>query len=104
MGQDVVGTVVSLPTTSVNWQLGALSVGQRVWSPTAASFAEYAVAPWWKVAPLPDSVKPQDGVSMCTVALTASTLARESYPVKKGDFVLIRAAAGGVGLVLTQVS
>jgi len=103
-GQDVVGTIVQLPTDKVNWQLGALELGQRVWSPVGSSHAEYVAAPYWKVAPLPANVEPKDGVSMCTVALTAATLARESYPVKKGDFVLIRAAAGGVGLVLTQVS
>jgi hypothetical protein len=93
MGQDVVGTIVS----------GA-NAGKRVWTPVGSSFAEYVTAPEWKTAPLPASVDPRDGVSMCTVALTCATLAREAYPVKKGDTVLIRAAAGGVGLVLTQVS
>lgn len=31
-------------------------------------------------------------------------LVKESYEVKKGDWVMIRAAAGGVGLLLCQVS
>jgi NADPH2:quinone reductase len=31
-------------------------------------------------------------------------LIRESYEVKKGDWILVRAAAGGVGLLLCQVS
>lgn len=103
-GQDVVGTVVQLPKAShPATALGELKLGQRVWTPAGASFAEYAVAPWWKAAPLPDGVDPKDGVSMCTVALTAMALVREAYTVKKGDYILVRAAAGGVGLVLCQV-
>jgi hypothetical protein len=41
---------------------------------------------------------------MATQGLTAQYLTKESYEVKKGDWVLIRAAAGGVGLLLCQVS
>lgn len=40
---------------------------------------------------------------MATVALTAMALVRYSYAVKKGDYILVRAAAGGVGLVLVQI-
>ncbi|RSH83205.1 uncharacterized protein EHS24_006869 [Apiotrichum porosum] len=104
MGQDVVGTIVQLPKVAMTETgLGKLSLGQRVWSPAAASFAEYTTAQWWKVAPLPANVEPRDGVSMCTVALTALALTREAYAVKKGDYILVRAAAGGVGLVLVQL-
>ncbi|BEI93233.1 uncharacterized protein CcaverHIS019_0508610 [Cutaneotrichosporon cavernicola] len=103
-GQDVVGTIVQLPKAAHQaTELGELKLGQRVWSPVGASFAEYAAATWWKVAPLPDGVDPRDGVSMCTVALTAMALVRYSYAVKKGDYILVRAAAGGVGLVLCQL-
>lgn len=102
-GQDVVGTIVTLPKAAHATALGELKVGDRVWTPTGASFAEYATAPWWKVAPLPANVDPKDGVSMATVALTAVALVREAYAVKKGDYILVRAAAGGVGLVLTQL-
>jgi NADPH2:quinone reductase len=35
---------------------------------------------------------------------TALTLVRESYPLKKGDYVLVHAAAGGVGLLLCQMA
>jgi len=49
-------------------------------------------------------VDEKDGVQMATVGMTAMTLTKESYEVKKGDWVLVRAAAGGVGLILCQVS
>jgi NADPH2:quinone reductase len=35
--------------------------------------------------------------------LTAITLIKEAYLVKKGDWVLVHAAAGGVGLWLCQL-
>ena len=35
--------------------------------------------------------------------LTVLTLVREAYEVKKGDWILVHAAAGGTGLILGQV-
>jgi NADPH:quinone reductase len=35
--------------------------------------------------------------------LTALVMVQESYPVKKGDWILVHAAAGGTGLLLGQV-
>lgn len=95
----MVGTVASEPSPNPN----GLKVGERVWAPAGASFAEYTTANVNQVVPMPEGVDPKDGVSMCTVALTAVTLVREAYAVKKGDWVLVRAAAGGVGLVLVQL-
>jgi NADPH2:quinone reductase len=105
-GQDVVGTVVSLPKSQISTStaLPALEIGQTVMSPINNAFAEYAVAPWWKVAPIPKGVEPKFGVPAATTALTMAYLVKESYEVKKGDWVLVRAAAGGVGLLLCQVS
>lgn len=36
--------------------------------------------------------------------MTAWTLVKESYPLQKGDTVLVHAAAGGVGLLLCQMA
>lgn len=104
-GQDVVGTLVSLPKSNTSsTALPALEIGQTVMSPINNAFAEYAVAPWWKVAPIPKGVEPKLGVPAATTALTMAYLVKESYEVKKGDWILVRAAAGGVGLLLCQVS
>jgi NADPH2:quinone reductase len=35
--------------------------------------------------------------------LTVLTLVKEAYEVKKGDWILVHAAAGGTGLILGQV-
>lgn len=104
VGQDAVGTLVHVPsTTSSSTALPKPKVGEKVWTPANSSFAEYMVAPWWKVVGIPSGVDEKDGVGMATIGLTAMTLVKESYAVKQGDWVLVRAAAGGVGLVLCQV-
>jgi NADPH2:quinone reductase len=36
--------------------------------------------------------------------MTAQYLALDSYPIQKGDWVVVHAAAGGVGLLLTQIA
>lgn len=103
-GQDVVGTLVSLPKAKTSsTALPALEIGQTVLSPINQAFAEYVVAPWWKVAPIPSGVEAKLGVPAATTAFTMAYLVKESYEVKKGDWVLVRAAAGGVGLLLCQV-
>lgn len=41
--------------------------------------------------------------SVLIQALTALTFTREAYAIKKGDWALVWAAAGGVGTILTQL-
>jgi NADPH2:quinone reductase len=93
-----VGTIVALPSGSCPFK-----IGQRVVTPIGSACAEYAVVPYWQAAALPDDIDPRDGVSMATQGLTAQYLTRECYYVRPGDWVLVRAAAGGVGLLLCQV-
>ncbi|WVR04998.1 hypothetical protein IAU60_002010 [Kwoniella sp. DSM 27419] len=102
VGQDAVGTLVTVPSSP---SASHLKPGQTVYTTSGSSFAEYLVAPINRVAVLPSSgVDPKDGVSLATQGLTALALTKESYAVKKGDWVLVRAAAGGVGLILTQIA
>ena len=52
---------------------------------------------------LPESIEAGLGAASLIQGLTALTLIRESHPVKKGETILVHAAAGGVGLWLTQL-
>ncbi|OCF38778.1 NADPH2:quinone reductase [Kwoniella heveanensis CBS 569] len=107
IGQDAVGTIVSLPPASSSSSNPSLRIGQKVYTTAGNAFAEYLLAPVDRVAVLPDDLKPEDakdGVSMATQGLTALYLVKESYAIRKGDWVLVRAAAGGVGLILTQLA
>lgn len=68
------------------------------------SIAEYAVAAWKKVVPLPDEVSLQDAAATAAQAYTALTFAEEAYNIKNGDVVFIHTVAGGFGLNLTQIA
>jgi NADPH2:quinone reductase len=53
--------------------------------------------------PVPSNISSKIAAAALLQALTAITLIRESYPVKRGEWVLVTAAAGGVGLWLCQL-
>jgi NADPH2:quinone reductase len=100
-GQDAVGTIVA---HGPNVHSTTPAVNTRILTPAASAFAEYLAVPGWQTYPLPDSIKAEEGVAAATQGLTAISLVKEAYEVKKGDWVLVRAAAGGVGTLLVQVS
>ena len=55
-----------------------------------------------RVVKLPDGISTQQAAGMMLQGMTAQMLLRAVYPVKKGDAILIQAAAGGVGLIMCQ--
>lgn len=56
------------------------------------------------VIPLPDDISFETAASVLLQGLTAHYLAIDSHKTTKGETVLIHAAAGGVGQLLTQIS
>ena len=52
---------------------------------------------------VPENVPSEVAAGSMVGGLTVLTLVRESYEVKKGDWILVHAAAGGTGLILGQV-
>jgi NADPH2:quinone reductase len=99
LGREAEGTIVSTGPG----ELYSLKTGDRVvWlGPTA--YAEYSCAPAAKTHAIPSSLKPGIAAAALLQGLTALTLIKEAYEVKKGDWVLVHAAAGGVGLLLVQM-
>lgn len=78
--------------------------GQRVaWAYAPGSYAEMVVMPATSLVPLPDDIDDETAASVMMAGLTASHFATEFYPVQPGDIALVHAAAGGVGLLLTQI-
>jgi NADPH:quinone reductase len=79
--------------------------GQRVaWMNVPGSYAERLAAPEELLVPVPDGVELDVAAAALLQGLTAHYLASDSYPVQQGDWVLVHAAAGGVGLLLTQIA
>ena len=78
-------------------------VGDRVAYATAlGAYAEERNIDAKHLVKLPKSVSYETGAAMMLKGLTAHYLLHKTFPVKKGDTILVHAAAGGVGLLLCQ--
>jgi len=82
---------------------GDFKVGDRVAFMGPGSYAEYDAVSTISLAKLPDAISLEQGAALLLQGLTAWSLVRQAYKVEKGDWVLIHAAAGGVGLLLCQM-
>ena len=82
-----------------------LATGERVaWTSVAGSYAELVAADPHSVVPIPDGVSSEVAAAALLQGMTAHFLASDSYPIQPGDCVVVHAAAGGVGLLLTQIA
>jgi NADPH2:quinone reductase len=79
--------------------------GERVgWVGVPGSYAEQVAASRDRLVPLPDGVDADVAAAALLQGMTAHYLAADSYPIEEGDWVIVHAAAGGVGLLLTQIA
>lgn len=100
-GVEGVGRVVEVgsavkeftPGQRVGWMAG----GQ-------GSFADATAVDADKAVPIPDDVDDEHAAALLMQGVTAHYLATDTFPIGEGDTVLIHAAAGGVGQMLTQVA
>jgi NADPH:quinone reductase len=78
--------------------------GQRVaWVYAPGSYAGKVVIPAGALVAIPDTIDDRTAASIMMQGLTASHFATDFYPVQPGDIAFVHAAAGGVGLLLTQI-
>ncbi len=66
------------------------------------AYAEARNFPANRLVKLPDSISDEAAAGMMLKGMTVRYLLRATYVVKPGDTILMHAAAGGVGLLLTQ--
>jgi NADPH2:quinone reductase len=79
-------------------------IGQRVaWVYAPGSYAEKIVIPAASLVPVPDGIDDKTAASVMMQGLTASHFATDFYSIQPGDIAFVHAAAGGLGLLLTQI-
>ena len=79
--------------------------GERVaWSAVPGSYAERVAATRDQLVTVPDAVDTEVAAAAILQGMTAHYLAYDSYPIEPDDWVVVHAAAGGVGLLLTQLA
>lgn len=100
LGREGAGTVVALGPGPNPYNF---KVGDRVAWLNTGGYAEYTAVPAAKTVKIPDGISDEEAIAGFLSGLTVLTLAKESYPVKKGEWVLLHAAAGGAGFLMTQV-
>jgi NADPH2:quinone reductase len=79
-------------------------VGDRVAWTGAASYAEQVIVPAGQAVRVPDDMDLEVAAAVLLQGMTAHYLSHDTYPVAEGDPVVVHAAAGGVGLLLTQMA
>lgn len=82
-----------------------LKVGDRVaytGNGPAGSYTEARVLPTARLFRLPKEIDDATAAAIMLKGCTVEYLVRRTYPVKSGEWVLLHAAAGGVGLLLCQ--
>jgi len=99
MGMEAAGVV-----EAVGEGVTHLKAGDRVAyaSNPPGAYCTARVMPAAQVCPLPDGISFDEGAAMMLKGLTVQYLFRRTTPIKKGDWVLFHAAAGGVGLIACQ--
>jgi NADPH2:quinone reductase len=81
------------------------SVGDRVgWVGVLGTYAEKHIVAAERAIPIPIGMETDVVAAVLLQGITAHYLANDTFPLKKGDRCLIHAAAGGVGLLLTQIA
>jgi NADPH:quinone reductase len=98
-GREAAGVVVRLGRG-----VKGLKPGQRVAYVHAGcgAYSEYRNFPADRLVKLPASISDEQAAAIMLKGLTAEFLLRRAYRVQAGEYVLIHAAAGGVGSLLTQ--
>ncbi len=82
-----------------------LKPGDRVaYANVPGTYAEAVLVSADRAVTLPPRISFEEAAAAMLQGMTAHYLALDTYPVRKGDTVLVHAAAGGVGLLLVQVA
>ncbi|HET9911486.1 MAG TPA: quinone oxidoreductase, partial [Anaerolineales bacterium] len=100
LGQEAAGTV-----EAVGPNVTDIKPGDRVaYASVQGAYAEYAIAPAWRLIPIPAGVEIKQAAAVMIQGMTAHYLALSTYPLKQGDTALVHAAGGGTGQLLVQIA
>lgn len=101
LGREAAGTIVAVhPSVSSS----SLKKGDRVvFMGTVGAYANYSAVPAAQAVHVPDGLALDAAAAVWLQGLTAWTFVREAGEVKSGEWVLVHAAAGGVGGLLVQM-
>jgi len=99
LGREAAGVI-----TAIGRRVRGLRVGDRVAyvHSQPGSYCELRNLPAERVVKLPRAISDEQAAVLMLKGLTAHYLLRRTVRVQRGDWLLVHAAAGGVGLILCQ--
>lgn len=99
LGKEAAGIV-----TAVGGEVTNIAMGDRVCYVAAplGAYSQAHIVPEAAVIKLPDAISSKTAAAMMLKGMTAAYLLLKTYPVTAADTILVHAAAGGVGSILTQ--
>ena len=89
---------------AVGSDAGGLKPGDRVAyaSAVVGSYADFTIAPCDRLVPLPDWIDDETAAAMLLRGMTVEYLLNRTHRVAPGETVLVHAAAGALGILMTQ--
>lgn len=98
-GREAAGVIIALGPGTRGWH-----VGDRVAYAHSrpGAYCEVRNITADRLVKIPRSISAEQAAAMMLKGLTARTLLRRTYRVRRGETILVHAAAGGVGLILAQ--
>jgi NADPH:quinone reductase len=97
-GNEAAGEIVEIGKDTKGFK-----IGDRVaYVASLGCYAQARLVDAERLVALPKSISYETGAAILLKGLTAQFLLRQTFKVKKGDRILVHAAAGGVGLILCQ--
>jgi len=99
LGSEAAGVV-----ESIGEGVTEVSPGDRVVysGRPADAYSQYRNFSVWQLVRIPDAISDEHAAAVFLKGMTAWFLLHRSYEVQPGDSILVYAAAGGVGSILTQ--
>lgn len=99
----VLGTEGAGVVEAVGEGVTRFSPGDRVaYAGGFGGYAQMRTYPEARAVRLPDAISTRVAAASLLKGMTAEFLLRRCYPVKAGETILVHAAAGGVGMILSQ--
>lgn len=102
-GAEFAGTVLAVPTAG-GPSPPRFKVGDRVFGATQGAYATHVLAPEATLLPVPSGWSYEDAAGLFVTAPTSYGGLVHRANVRSGDWVLVHAAAGGVGLAAVQIA
>ena len=99
----VIGSEAAGVVEAIGPDVTGLKIGDRVtYAPVIGADSQVRNLPADRAIPIPDGISDEQAAGMMLKGMTARCALRSAQNIKSGDTVLVHAAAGGVGTILSQ--